>query len=388
MNAEIVRWWSEFQVQAPRIARLFRREEEWDLAGWMNEHLGAIHPELMWEFGPAIRCEGHRLVITPETRRELRPLVRQVLQVAPAMSGWEFYEYRLPESLELANYTVAGRVGGDFAGLAIHVHARRAEFNRINLVFEFTPADPDDQHAFAVAYVYTESLLGEELLERWIGTIEVAPIPADGIAAVGLDELRAQVTELVRETIVKLPERPWHQVDLAQGAQWASMTAEPVEAEDYPGQRDLFVVGTPAPDMLQNALSGLPFDSARFSRCGEKFCYLKIDGNLGLPVDSPFADRGDIEDAINSTLRPAKSGSAIGGGTGLRYSYVELALTDVDAAWHQMRPVLQAGGLSRRTWLLFHDDDQLTVWRGLYDDSPAPPRPLDGTDAAEPADGG
>ena len=41
-----------------------------------------------------------------------------------------------------------------------------AEFNRINLVFEFTPPDADEQHAFAVAYVYAESLLGEELLER------------------------------------------------------------------------------------------------------------------------------------------------------------------------------------------------------------------------------
>ncbi|MBI3862183.1 MAG: hypothetical protein HY290_09840 [Planctomycetia bacterium] len=381
MNDAISRWWDEFRRQAPRVARLFSREDEWDLAGWMNEHLGAIHPELMWEFGPAVRCEGHRLVITPETRRALRPLVREVLKAAPAMSGWEFYEYRLPENLELATQTVGGRVGGDFAGRRILVHARPAEFNRINLTFEFSPPDPDEQHAFAVAYVYSESLLGEEVLDRWIGTIDAGPIPDDGLAAIGLDELRAQVTELVREILVKLPDRPWHQVDIENGVPWAGMKTDPEEADDYPLQRDLFVVSTPAPEMLHNALSGLPFDSARFSRCGERFCFLKIDGGQGLPVDSPFADRSDIEDAINAVLRPAKSGCAIGGGTGLRYSYIELALTDVDAAWLQIQPILQAGGLSRRTWLMFHDDDLSRTWRGLFEDTPAPPEQAELPDA-------
>ncbi|HEY2252163.1 MAG TPA: hypothetical protein VGH74_13915, partial [Planctomycetaceae bacterium] len=131
---------------------------------------------------------------------------------------------------------------------------------------------------------------------------------------------------------------------------------------------------TPLPGVVQNALTGATFDSARFSRCGETFCYLKIDGSEGLD-GSVFSDRGEIEDAINAVLRPAKLGSSIGGGTGRRYSYVELALVDVDRAWQEMRLVLQEGHLTPRTWLLFHDDERQYDWQGLYDDSPEPQMP-------------
>jgi len=34
----------------------------------------------MWEFGPAVNKEGHRLVITPESAHHLRPLVNRIGQ--------------------------------------------------------------------------------------------------------------------------------------------------------------------------------------------------------------------------------------------------------------------------------------------------------------------
>jgi hypothetical protein len=74
-------------------------------------------------------------------------------------------------------------------------------------------------------------------------------------------------------------------------------------------------------------------------------------------------------------LRPAKIGTTIGGGTGHRYSYVELALADVDAAWRKLRVLLQQGRLPVRTWLQFHDDSLASLWRGLYDDTLAPMMP-------------
>ena len=76
-------------------------------------------------------------------------------------------------------------------------------------------------------------------------------------------------------------------------------------------------------------------------------------------------------------LRPARFGAVVGGGTGRRYSYVELALCDVDRAWTEIRLVLQDAQLPTRTWLLFPDDDLHGQWRGLYDDSPSPPMPVE-----------
>ena len=55
----------------------------------MDDHLLPIHPKIMWEYGPAVRVDGHRLVLTPESAHELRPLVARILERAPSIPGWD-----------------------------------------------------------------------------------------------------------------------------------------------------------------------------------------------------------------------------------------------------------------------------------------------------------
>src|SRR5678816_3683592 len=90
-------WWGEFRARADDLVALFKQQKKWDLPAWMERHLQAVDPALMWEYGPAMRVDGHRLVITPESAKHLRPLVATVLDRAPAIPGWEFYGYRLAE---------------------------------------------------------------------------------------------------------------------------------------------------------------------------------------------------------------------------------------------------------------------------------------------------
>ncbi|PWT76235.1 MAG: hypothetical protein C5B46_01450, partial [Proteobacteria bacterium] len=71
-------WWQAFTAKAPELDRLFMGQTEWDLVQWMHENLQAIDPHLLWEFGPGTG-EGHRLVITPELRHDLRPLVDEIV---------------------------------------------------------------------------------------------------------------------------------------------------------------------------------------------------------------------------------------------------------------------------------------------------------------------
>src|SRR5689334_6002005 len=82
-------WWDAFGETVPQLNALFSGESDWDLPAWMDRYLRPIDPNLMWEFGPALSA-GHRLVITPENLRHLRPLVAEVLRRAPHIPGWEF----------------------------------------------------------------------------------------------------------------------------------------------------------------------------------------------------------------------------------------------------------------------------------------------------------
>jgi hypothetical protein len=151
---------------------------------------------------------------------------------------------------------------------------------------------------------------------------------------------------------------------------------QPEQSDDSVEQRDLFVGKSPNLALWKATHSGGRFSPERSSRCGELFCYVKLDGSQGLD-DEGFGDKSEIEDALDAELMPARLGCQIGGGTGLRYSYIDLALTDVDQGIQAVRRRLQAGKVPNRSWIQFFDSDLAAEWVGVYDDSPPPPMELD-----------
>jgi len=82
--------------------------------------------------------------------------------------------------------------------------------------------------------------------------------------------------------------------------------------------------------------------------------------------------RTKVENALNEVLRPGGLGSVIGGGTGLRYTYIDLALRHLDHGLAEMRQVLQQLAVPERSWLLFFDAHLADEWIGIYDATPPP----------------
>jgi hypothetical protein len=377
--ADIDAFWQALAAKTNDLSALFSRQKEWDLPAWMQQHLEPINSRLPWEFGPAVAGSGHRLVITPEAERGLRPLVATMIERAPRLPGWEFYPHRLAESAEMAQQMVDVRSGGSLEG--VEVEARIGEQHLVDLVFRGPKTrDAEDQQAFNDAIVATETLLGEECLDKWIGAIEVAPLRngllrgllsrGKSAGSIPLDRLKERVDALVSSLREQLPPKPFHRrID---EVEWAVFQLQPEERDDYPDQSDMFV-GKSADQSLWIATHcGRPFSSERFSRCGETFCYVKLDGSEGLE-GSKFQDKSEIEDALDAVLKPAGLGCHIGGGTGLRYSYIDLALTDRDRGLETVRKVLREGKLPRRSWILFFDADLVDEWIGIHDDTPPPP---------------
>jgi hypothetical protein len=366
--AQIHSWWTAFANATAQISELFAGTSRWDLLQWMATHLQVIDERLMWEFGPAVRGKGHRLVTTPESARNLRPLTAIILDLAPSIDGWEFYGYRPSEEMEVVRESVRQRTGGDIDGFSVAV--RSAQHRRIDLRY-FAPVVSDDQAALHAAFIATEGLLGESCVDKWIGAIDVSP-SRRGLgsifrrkddaseAAIPLHKLREAVESLVDRTRDQLPHRP--HLEWAADTQWTMWKLNPRVAEDYPEQSDLFVGKSANPDMWEAAHSGDAFFSERFSSCGEAFCYLKLDGSA--PLDEEFSDKSAIEDTVDTVLIAGKLGCHIGGGTGRRYSYIDLALTDLDEAIRVLRRRLQAGKVPKRSWILFFDAEFADEWVG------------------------
>jgi hypothetical protein len=359
-------WWSAFAARCGDILALFTGQQEWDLTSWMHDTLQAINPHLMWEFGPGLE-HGHRLVITPEYRFGLSPLVEEILGRAPELEDWSFFGHRLAEPCEHALAAVEARTGVPSA--ATGLKWAPGQFGMTNIAVEFPKAFLRENEDLALhhAFVFVETLLGEEALNIWTGQLSVQKKSWGGKRLAALPKA---IQEAWRVRVSGLRDTPFLEAD-PEEATWVTFKGEPAQADDFPAQQDLFVGLTMAEDVWSNAHSGWRFDSVRHSRVGEVFCYLKMDGSEELD-GTAFGDRAEIEDALNDRLRPASLGCVLGGGTGLRYSYVDFALMNVEQAVKAIRDLLQQGNLSRRSWLLFHDTDWRYEWIGIWDDSPRP----------------
>jgi hypothetical protein len=389
--ARIDAWWAQFQKATGHLDALFSKKpgsafkNSDDLVRWMDKYLHGIDPALMWEYGQAVHTKGHRLVITPESAHHLRPLVKTILKRAPQISGWEFYPHRLPEDAAATHQAVEARTGVDSSDYQVRI--ARGDDNRIDIAY-FSPSisSPEDENASKAAFVATETLLGEELLDKWVGAIEVGPLKkpsaigslfgkkaVDVKHLIPLDRMKDTFDAVVHSVRDQLPAEPqWKTIE---NAEWGSVSLEPAEQDDYPERQDLIAAVTGHRAMWMPAHKGILFFSDRYSRCGETFCYVKIDGANGLGDDCPFADRGEMEDAIDEALKPEKLGCTIGGGTGIRYSYIDLALVDLGRGLQAIRKRLRSGRIPKRSWIQFFDSDFAAEWVGIYDDSPASPMP-------------
>jgi hypothetical protein len=359
-------WWHAFQGKATQLEALFKKEEQWDLPKWMYDHLGAVDENIAWEFGPGVN-DGHRLVLTPEARRELRPLVDTILERAPKLTGWEFYPYRLVEPVAIAELLM-GALNLPLLTDA-RVIATPGEHHFVDLTF-FAPGvkDVEDKRSLHAAFKLTEVVLGEDVLDSWIGMIKFEKTAARG--ATVLSEMRHSVVKCISQIKAELPQYPaWHESSVGDGRVWK---LEPRRDADYAGQLDMFVGRSTQPEMWLAAHSNLPFYSERFSRNGETYCYIKLDGTVPLDEEC-FRDKGEIEDALDAVLIPAKTGAVVGGGSGLRYSYIDLALSDLENGIQQVIAVLREGNITERAWILFFDDIYREEWVSVWDNSPTPP---------------
>ena len=389
---QIDAWWAEFTRQADRIARHYEPcvGSPFDLPGFMSEHLHAVHPGLVWEFGPALRGPGLRLVLTCANRRDLRPLTDTLVARAPDLTGWEFYGYRLAETVKHAEVTLRGRAQGTLDGLKIRVTG--GAHQQIDLTFlHHDFAGPDDYEAIDTAFVAAEALLGEQTLNEWINAIETDRLSPRKLFRHGT-KIRGLVTpDRLKPTIEAMVDARTSQLFAAPVKAWGlyrdiapdntEAVAHPVlgrdrpARDDYPGRHNVLAALTPWGDGQNAAASPRSFCSARFSRHQETFCYLKTDRRAGF-TSVLWEDRETLELALDEILMQTDTGGVCGGGNGGVYSYVAFALTDLHRGLEAIRRVLQEGDIHPRSWILFHDETFKAEWVGAYDDTPAPPRKM------------
>ncbi|MCP4806176.1 MAG: hypothetical protein GY913_05260 [Proteobacteria bacterium] len=351
-------FWQQFAERTDRIDALFRMEDRWDIVTWMNAQLAPVLPGLFWEFGPG-DAGGHRLVVSCEASLQNRHLVEALVARAPDIPGWTFSSSRPPTTPEVAANFVDHRTGARIG--RAQVACSPGEGNRVDIRWHI----PGLRDGFDAAYEGTSRLLGEQAVSDHVGVIDCVESADDQRGWRTLPVLFGKVrTDIQRG----LPEAPWALSEDLRFTMWK--LERPAAASDHPAQTDLTIAKSAHPEMWVSTRARAPFLSTRFSRHGETFAYVKTDLS-GVPDDDAFEHKAQLEDKADAALRQAGLGALIGGGTGLRYGYLELAITDIVAAQATLRAAL--GEVSPRSWLLFHDATLRDDWLPLHDEAPAPP---------------
>jgi hypothetical protein len=241
-------------------------------------------------------------------------------------------------------------------------------------------AGSDAEHDAARGFL--EAVLGQARAADWLGEVLLESAPRGGLLRVldsqgpsertfPVDALPATFERAIGGLYAGLPDRPlW---SLGGELLWTMLEASADRADDYPAQDDLLLASTYLPEMLKCFLGGSPFASSRFSRHGELFAYLKVESRSKDPRLS-LSTRRVLEDALDAALVSERAGRVVGSGLGIRYSYVDFAISHVDDAIAVVSSVARRVGLPERSWVLFCDTLLADEWAPVYPDAPAPPR--------------
>ncbi len=363
-------WWIAFYQHHEKLAKELKSGKADFLSQFMQEHLQSKVADVAWEFGFDTETKKYQLVLTPEDDLELRPLIDTLIARAPQLKDWVFYSYRQPISFAECQKTIIIKSGEPL--LDLRFSGKQSVEHNLEISFYY-PGITEDSSLYNLAvnqaFFTLEAILGEEVLNKWIGVIEVLEMPEDDRQLLPLSDLKTYVD--TQQVLIKnqLPDHPYY--TFSEDGDWTLFELEPTEAEDYPQQQDLYIARTMNADLWTNVQKGHPFYSENYSRLGETFCYLKMDGNF-THEETFFELKTEIENQLNQALLDHKFGSVIGSGTGYRYQYIDLALHNFEEAIPLIQSLTTQLGTPRSTWLLFFETPLKNEWIGMFENTPPP----------------
>lgn len=165
-------FWRWFAGNVEQLKALYLTSEFGRLAMEMNRRLDRIEPQLAWELGAGIK-KPYLLTISAEGNPQIRQIADLVIERAPRLEEWEFYASRparrapgavqLPESVERFNTS-------EWKFIPVEQH-QRGQLDIVVVDDKLARADPGP--ALKAVSLYLDQMLGEEIVEAWIGTFRV-----------------------------------------------------------------------------------------------------------------------------------------------------------------------------------------------------------------------
>jgi hypothetical protein len=148
--------------------------------------------------------------------------------------------------------------------------------------------------------------------------------------------------------------------------EWTLLETEPLADTRGARKDDLILASTCTPELLRCYLDGSPCASRRFSRAGEHFVFLSYEDDERT-MQARVARRTVIEAALASAVAPV--GAVTGVGLGVKTTYVDLALCNLETGLESLVSKLRDLGVPARSFIQFFDSELADEWLSIWPDS-------------------
>jgi hypothetical protein len=338
----VLDFWEWFPTVADHYATMLRNQKGDQIVLEIKEKMDALLPHLSWELGGAEDSFFFTLSGEGQIARQL--LTEFWLSQSYEVPAWTFHASRQPTSSEgLKDFPGWGddqqvEVADLLIRTSIDEESELVDIAAWHPAF----ADIGEEHHLSILVKMLDEALGEFGTQMYLGEIEVERVTE------GTDTRR----------LIDLPRF----IDsVCNYHKWEKFP--PMERESYSGYQirdpgefprgDTLFGTTCIPNIIfeflekHGQLPENPLDET-----GAELAYVAVDGDV-FPEGRQVDVRGNIEDAIDESLRDQASGRSLGGAFGARESYIELLLLDGENSRKIVLDTLQELQLANKSRLAF-----------------------------------
>lgn len=311
---------------------------------WMETALPDVDPNIDWD----LRVDPENkniniLALTSRVQFGNRPMVEDMISRAPKLDGWKFTSTRPKAPLYLHNILLSNRginLPNDFV-----IECSQTKDHLIKVVFKEVYLDePNSTKSRETALELIDLLIGQDNEEQWIGSLSTEKtdqaLPKDK----GSEKFISDFTRLKEQLLKERFEKPVSQMN------------EEERQNAY--------------DVLSDSFSSFPFDSRRFSKFNEKFCYLTVKKKNTFKTPESIQK---VISELDQALRAQNCGCTLGGSFDQEDCfYFDLSITDIPKAAQVLKDFSHKNGYGKDAWLEFYDDIWISEWIGMELESPIP----------------
>jgi hypothetical protein len=166
-------FWNWFSTNQNDIQFQLDNNNTESLVRDMNARVNAISPILAWEVGPGI-VAPYMLVFPTEGDANRRPMIERILGLAPRLAAWEFHTSRPSRRFLREVHLPDKGMKFDTAGWRFEL-TQEVSSDRLKLdIFDDELSGIDRKIALTAVFILLDAVLGEDVVERWIGDINIS----------------------------------------------------------------------------------------------------------------------------------------------------------------------------------------------------------------------